>query len=232
MQKSFIWFDLGYTLLYLNREEPFLQTLREFDLHADPHEVAKIFHLTDKDFMREYPGLFGGDRRHYMPWYFGVIQYRLGLRFDLCRFFQRWQKRIGTQVDSWFPYPFTAQVLENLRKKGYRMGIISNWDDSARTILEKHHLDRFFEHLVISSEVGSEKPDVEIFRRAMQAASVGPGECIYVGDNYYDDAVGSRKAGMETIIINRYGDLGIEELENCSVIIDIRELDEILAGRG
>jgi putative hydrolase of the HAD superfamily len=182
--------------------------------------------------MREYPGLFGEDRRHYMPWYFGVIQYHLGLRFDLCRFFQRWQQLVGTQTDSWFPYPFTVDVLEDLNKKGYRMGVISNWDNSARTILEKHRLDRFFEHIIISSEVGSEKPDVRIFQKAMQAASVDPGECIYVGDNYYDDAVGSRKVGMETIIINRYGELGIEELENCSVICDIRELDEILNGRG
>jgi putative hydrolase of the HAD superfamily len=232
MEKSFIWFDLGYTLLYLNREEPFLQTLREFDLDADPHEVERVFHLADKTFMREYPGLFGEDRRHYMPWYFGVIQYHLGLRFDLCRFFQRWQQLVGTQTDSWFPYPFTVDVLEDLNEKGYRMGVISNWDKSARKILKKHRLDRFFEHIIISSEVGSEKPDVRIFQKAMQAASVDPGECIYVGDNYYDDAVGSRKVGMETIIINRYGELGIEELENCSVICDIRELDEILNGRG
>jgi putative hydrolase of the HAD superfamily len=232
MGKSFIWFDLGYTLLYLNREEPFLQTLREFDLDADPHEVERVFHLTDKTFMREYPGLFGGDRRHYMPWYFGIIQYHLGLRFDLCRFFQRWQRRIGTQIDSWFPYPYTVEVLEDLSKKGYRMGIISNWDDSARAILKKHDLDRFFEHVIISSEVGSEKPDAEIFQKAIEAASVDPAKSIYVGDNYYDDAVGSRKAGMETIIVNRYGDLGIEELENCTVISDIRELKEYFTGGG
>ena len=232
MEKSFIWFDLGYTLLYLKREEPFLQTLREFDLDADPRELERVFHLTDKYFMREFPGLFGGDRRHYMPWYFGIIQYRLGLRFDLCRFFQRWQERIGTQLDSWQPYTYTAEVLEDLAKKGYRMGVISNWDESARAILEKHDLDRFFEHIIVSSEVGWEKPDSEIFQKALQAASTNPGECIYVGDNYYDDAVGSRKAGIEPLIVNRYGSLGIEELDNCSVISDIRELDDYLARRG
>jgi putative hydrolase of the HAD superfamily len=232
MEKSFIWFDLGYTLLYLKREEPFLQTLREFNLDADPREVERAFHLTDKYFMREFPGLLGGDRRYYMPWYFGVIQYRLGLRFDLCLFFQRWQQRIGTQIDSWHPYPFTVDVLEELRRKGYRMGIISNWDDSARAILKKHGLDRFFEHIIISSEVGWEKPAAEIFQKAIRAASVDPDECTYVGDNYYDDAVGSRKAGIEPLIVNRYGNLGIEELDGCSVICDIRDLDDYLMGGG
>lgn len=232
MEKSFIWFDLGYTLLYLNREEPFLNTLREFDLDADPREVERIFHLADKYFMREFPGLFGGDRRYYMPWYFGVIQYHLGLRFDLCQFFQRWQQRIGTQIESWFPYPFTIDVLEDLRTKGYRMGIISNWDDSAREILKKHNLDRFFEHVIISSEVGWEKPAAEIFQKAIQVASVKPSESIYVGDNYYDDAVGSRKAGIDPLIVNRFGNLGIEELDNCPMIGDIREVDEYLSGGG
>ena len=232
MKKPFIWFDLGYTLLYLKREEPFLETLKEFNLDADPHEVKRIFHLTDKYFMREFPGLFGGDRVHYMPWYFGVIQYHLGLRFDLCSFFQRWQQRIGTQIDSWFPYPFTADVLESLRKERYRMGIISNWDGSARAILEKHGLHRFFEHVVISSEVGSEKPDARIFREALQAASVDPGECLYVGDNYYDDAVGSRKAGIEPLIVNQYGSLGIEEIHDCPVIPDIRKLYAYLTEGG
>jgi putative hydrolase of the HAD superfamily len=228
MRRTFIWFDLGYTLLYLKREEPFLETLREFDLEADPKEVERVFHLTDKYFMREFPGLFGSDRQYYMPWYFGVIQYRLGLRFDLCRFFQRWQKQIGTQLDSWHAYPFTVDVLEDLANKGYRMGVITNWDESARAILRKHDLDRFFEHVIISSEVGREKPDVEIFRMALRAASVEPGECVYVGDNFYDDAVGGRKAGMETIIINRFGELGIEELDNCTVICDIRELENCI----
>jgi len=228
MKKSFIWFDLGYTLLYLKREEPFLQTLREFNLDADPRQVKRIFHLTDKHFMREFPGLFGGDRRHYMPWYFGVIQYHLGLRFDLCSFFQSWQQRIGTQIDSWLPYPFAADVLEGLREKGYRMGVISNWDGSARAILKKHGLYRFFEYIIISSEVGSEKPDAEIFDKAIEAASVDPGECIYIGDNYYDDAVGSRKAGIEPLIVNQYGRLGIEEIQDCPVIPDIREISEYM----
>ena len=96
----------------------------------------------------------------------------------------------------------------------------------------KHGLERFFEHVIVSSEIGAEKPDAEIFRIAMQAATVDPGECIYIGDNYYDDAVGSTKAGIEPVIVNRYGSLGIEELNNCSVISDIRELDDYLTRRG
>jgi putative hydrolase of the HAD superfamily len=232
LEKTFLWFDLGYTLLYLKREEPFLKTLRELNLDADPKEVERVFHLVDKYFMREYPGLFGRDRRYYMPWYFGVMQYHLNLRFDLCSFFQRWQQYIGTQIDSWVPYHFVGETLDGLKQRGYRLGVISNWDRSARVILKKHDLDRFFEPIIISSEVGYEKPSDEIFNTALRAASVSPTECLYVGDNYYDDVRGSRSAGIESVVVNRYGRLGVEEIDDCPIIDDIRQIGDLLQGGG
>jgi len=231
MEKTFIWFDLGYTLVYQNREKPFLDTLRTFDLEADAEEVHRVFHLVDKHFMREFPHVFGGDKLTYMPWYFGMVQYRLGIRFDLCSFFELWQEAIGHPVDSWIAYPFAVEVLDELKSKGYRLGIISNWDSSARAIIEKHGFDRFFELIVISSEIGWEKPDVEIFNRAVDRAGAAPEQSIYVGDNYYDDAVGCRKAGLQPIIVNRYGSLGIEEIDDCPVIQDIREIEGFLQER-
>ncbi len=41
---------------------------------------------------------------------------------------------------------------------------------------------------------------------------------MYVGDNYYDDCLGSRKVGMNALIINRFGSLGVEEIDDCTVI--------------
>ena len=55
-------------------------------------------------------------------------------------------------------------------------------------------------------------------------AAVAAHECIYVGDNYYDDAVGSLKVGMKALIINRFGTLGVEEIRNCNLISDISEV--------
>ena len=52
--------------------------------------------------------------------------------------------------------------------------------------------------------------------------------CIYVGDNYYDDAVGSRKVGMPALIINRFGLLGTEEITDCPLISDMSEVFNFL----
>ena len=64
----------------------------------------------------------------------------------------------------------------------------------------------------------------------MKQAGVGPENSIYVGDNYYDDAAGASAVGMRTVIVNRFGNLGIEELTNIPVIEDVRGIIRYLRG--
>ena len=83
---------------------------------------------------------------------------------------------------------------------------------------------------MISSEEEVEKPEARIFEKAVSLAGIEPKECVYVGDNYYDDGVGSAKLGIESFIINPDGYLGIEELreKDVNIISDIREIPEKL----
>ena len=104
------------------------------------------------------------------------------------------------------------------------MGVISNWDWTARDVLTAAGLIDYFDHLIISCEVDYIKPDSRIFDLALQTAGVNAGECVYIGDNYYDDAVGCRRVGMDALIINRFGFLGIEEIDNCKIIHHITEI--------
>jgi putative hydrolase of the HAD superfamily len=79
----------------------------------------------------------------------------------------------------------------------------------------------YFEVVIISSEAGVCKPDERIFRMALDQATVDPARCLYVGDNYYDDAVGATSVGMKSLIVNRFGSLGVEELTAQELISDI-----------
>ncbi len=76
----------------------------------------------------------------------------------------------------------------------------------------------FMDAVVVSDEAGVEKPHAEIFHIALQALGVTADQAIYVGDNYYDDVVGAHGAGMETLLINPYGWLGIEEIDHPHII--------------
>lgn len=226
--KKYIWFDLGYTLLKLKREKLFQNMLEELGFNISLDKIEKAFHLTDKLFMRMYPGVLGKKRSFYMPIYMGNMIYTLGIRTDICPLYEIWKQKLENPFKVWTTFDSVKEELEKLVSEGFRLGVISNWDKTAVPLLEQFKLWSLFENIIISSEVGCEKPDLKIFQIAMDQASVSPDDCLYVGDNYYDDGVGSRKIGMDFVIINPYGDLGVEELEDCNIISDIGHLREYL----
>ena len=224
MTVSFVWFDIGYTLLYMQREVTYRQALKDCDLDIPLPDIEREFHLTDKLFMREYPGMFLKPRKVYMPTYLGIVNYRLGVNLDVCELDARWEEIKQNTDPYWLPFEGVREVLDELKHRSIGRGIISNWDWTARDVLTAAGLIDYFDHLIISSEVDCNKPDARIFNLALQSASISAGECLYVGDNYYDDAVGSRRVGMETMIINRFGLLGIEEINGCRIIHHISEI--------
>jgi len=221
---SFIWFDLGYTLLYKPREEAYGRVLAEGGVTIPLDELERAFHLVDKLFMREHPGVFGHDPDTFMPWFLGELNYRLGVRLDICRAWQRLKEVRDALPRYWLPFDNVRGVLDDLRRRKLRLGVITNWDPSARSLLECHDLAGFFEQIVVSSEEECEKPDPRIFEAAVRRAGVSPGECLYVGDNYYVDAVGARRAGMEALIVNRFGSLGVEEITDQTIIRDVSQV--------
>ena len=224
MTVSFVWFDIGYTLLYMQREVTYRQALKDCDLDIPLPDIEREFHLTDKLFMREYPGIFLKPRKVYMPSYLGIVNYRLGVNLDVCELDARWEEIKQNTEPYWLPFDGVKQVLDELKNRSIGRGIISNWDWTARDVLAAAGLIDYFDHLIISSEVDCNKPDARIFNLALQSASVSAQECIYVGDNYYDDAVGCRRVGMEPLIINRFGLLGVEEINGCRIIHHISEI--------
>ncbi len=225
---SFIWFDLGLTLACNQRIPTYRQVLAELGVEMDPQRLEHAFHLTDKLFMREYPGVLGRGPRTYSPWYLGVLHHRLGLELDLCRVFTRWREIQESTERYWRAFEWSHPVLERLRGRGYRLGVITNWDPSARSILAREGLAPLLEKIVVSSEVGVQKPDGRIFHLALEGTGVRGEECLYVGDNFYDDALGSRKVGMRPVILNPFGRLGVEEIGGVPILPDISRLEEHL----
>lgn len=228
---SFVWFDIGYTLLYMQRETTYREALRRFGCEVPLEELRRAFHVTDKHFMRAHPGAFLKPRRVYMPWYLGQMNFTLGIAVDVCALDACWEEIKREVRPYWLPYPEAPAVLERLKRAGVGCGVISNWDESAREVLRTAGLIGYFDPIVISCEVGASKPDPAIFRAALTRAGADPARSLYVGDNYYDDAVGSRRVGMEALIVNRFGRLGVEEITDCRIIADLNAVVEHVARR-
>lgn len=222
-----IAFDLGYTLVFNAREEYYLRYLEKHQIDIPRDKINLAFHHTDKLFMRYYIGALGKAPEHFLPWYLGIVNYKLDISFDLndqSRFFlDQTDMRSYWQLFSW-----SKKVLKTLLERGYELALLSNWDESCRELIKDLEIYDYFNYVIISSEVGIEKPDKRIFEWLLSQTGYHPEEILYVGDNYYDDVVGSRKVGIETILINRFGQIGIEEIDDCEVIASTEELLHIL----
>lgn len=102
----------------------------------------------------------------------------------------------------WELYPETIDVLDELRPR-FELGVISNFDGRLRMILEQLGISKYFRTVVISSEVGADKPDALIYRRALELAAVSADEAMHVGDDRVKDWDGASTAGLHVFRLDR-----------------------------
>jgi len=99
--------------------------------------------------------------------------------------------------------PDGKEVVIELSKRGYKLGLISNVITSQEIPdwLAADDLAKYFKSVALSSVLGIRKPDPAIYLEAARRAEVDPANCVYVGDNLKRDVTGTRMAGFGMIVI-------------------------------
>jgi putative hydrolase of the HAD superfamily len=95
-------------------------------------------------------------------------------------------------------------ALERLTEMGYRLGLISNFEEWLEEMLVELEVGHLFDVSVISGSEGMEKPDPEIYRRALAKAGVQATAAVHVGDSPANDIDPAREVGIEAILLDRY----------------------------
>ena len=94
------------------------------------------------------------------------------------------------------PFPYSISVLEELRRRGYKLGLITNGRGPVqRKKLELLGFENIFDHVLVGGEFGLQKPHTEMFDEMSRVLGIPPAEMMYVGDNPYNDVRASKKAG-------------------------------------
>src|SRR5205823_13276028 len=101
-------------------------------------------------------------------------------------------------------YPEVIDVLETLRPR-FLLAVVSNFDGRLRMILEQLGISKFFSHAFVSSEIGADKPDPEIFRRALKFVGLKADEVLHVGDDPERDWKAASAAGLRIFQLDRPG---------------------------
>jgi putative hydrolase of the HAD superfamily len=102
-------------------------------------------------------------------------------------------------------FPDALPALRALRGEGYRLGIVSNFEAWLGVLLERLGVLPLVDVVVVSGVEGIEKPDPEIFRRALARLGVAPERAVYVGDNPRVDVEPALALGMGAILVDRRG---------------------------
>ncbi|MBL8057636.1 MAG: HAD family hydrolase [Anaerolineales bacterium] len=116
-------------------------------------------------------------------------------------------------------------TLEGLRAAGYTVGLVSNRSQPLGPIAAEIGLADLFHVTLAAGEIGSFKPDPQIFLKAVDLAGCAPAQAAYVGDNFYADIEGARGAGLQPVLIDPRG---LFPDPGCPVLTTIGDLAGLL----
>lgn len=102
-------------------------------------------------------------------------------------------------------YPDVVPALEELKRSGYRVGLLSNAHPDLRKLLTLFDLLAYFDVTLISGEVGLMKPDPKLFLRGPEILGLDPGDVVHVGDDPVVDYAGAQRAGLRALLVDRQG---------------------------
>ncbi|MCO5975062.1 HAD family hydrolase [Actinoallomurus soli] len=105
-----------------------------------------------------------------------------------------------TDPSRWRPYPDTGATLKVASERGVKVGVLSNIGFDIRPAFTARGWDAYVDEFVLSFEVGAVKPELEIFRKAVQALNVPATETLMVGDSEKADG-GARAIGCAFALV-------------------------------
>ena len=135
---------------------------------------------------------------------------------------------VADRCISFNPYRESEAILHELKSLGVPLYALSNWDIALEDVLAGLGWTRFFDDLVVSAIVGSEKPDGTIFEEALRVAGVEPHRAVHVGNDPVSDVRGGAAAGLDAVLIDRRG--GVDAPEATVVLPDLRGLPGFVRG--
>jgi putative hydrolase of the HAD superfamily len=203
-----ILFDAAGTLFYLTKTvgDHYAYVGREVGLDLDAQKLESAFHAAWKQMPRR-PAIDGPRENDDKGWWRELVDHVFDQvapsvnELDRDNFFEVAYEHFA-EAGVWQLYPDVPGVLEKLAPR-FRLAVISNFDGRLRLILQHLGISKFFSQVFISSELGADKPDPEIFRRALNMMHLNADEVLHVGDDPERDWKVAKEAGLSVFQLDR-----------------------------
>jgi putative hydrolase of the HAD superfamily len=203
-----VFFDAAGTLFHLNGTvgEHYALVGREVGLELNAEKLDHAFHSAWKR-ISPRPAIDGSRENDDKDWWRDLVEAIFDEvapsvnDLDRDNFFEVAYEHF-TEAGVWQLYPEVFEVLRGL-SPDLRLAVVSNFDGRLRMILEQLGVSKFFTFVFISSEIGADKPDPEIFRRALTFMDLPPGEVLHAGDDPERDWKAAEEAGLTVFRVRR-----------------------------
>lgn len=204
-----VFFDAGGTLFrpFPSVGEVYASTARKFGVSHDAGLLEQNFHT----FWKKRGGLasLGAETNEAKEraWWHSLVKEvfeSLGGVPEFDRFFEALYQSFEDK-NSWEIYSDVWETLAQLRRNGFIIGIVSNWDLRLPRVIRNLGLTDHFDFVLGSSACGATKPHPKIFNEALRSAGVRTEEAVHVGDNYEEDFLGAQRLGIKAYLIDRDG---------------------------
>jgi putative hydrolase of the HAD superfamily len=203
-----IFFDAAGTLFYLTKTvgDHYAYAGREIGLNLDAQNLERAFHSAWKQMPQRAP-IDGPRENDDKDWWRELVDLVLDQvspslsKLDRDNFFEIAYEHFA-EARVWELYPEVVDVLEKLRPR-FQLAVISNFDGRLRFILGHLGISKYFARVFVSSEIGADKPDPEIFRRAVTLIDLKPNQVLHVGDDSERDWKAAAEAGLSVFKLDR-----------------------------
>lgn len=205
-----IFFDAAETLFKIRGSvgELYLKIARKYGSKASKEALDEAFFNV---FKQKPPPVFAPDispnerMAIEKQWWYEVV-HQVFTEVGMIPSFESYFQEVYTVFkgsQGWELFPETVEVLGLLRKKGYSLGMITNFDTRVYEVARALGIFPLLDSMTLSSEAGAPKPEPLIFKKAVETHRVKPAEAIHVGDSLSDDVGGALKSGLQAVLIDR-----------------------------
>ena len=120
------------------------------------------------------------------------------------------------------------ELMDYLRKKGYRMHMCSNgFHEVQYKKLKACGLKDYFDTVILSEDAGANKPSQQFFDYAFKISGASPDNTLMIGDNFDTDILGAKRAGLDVLFFNRFPDYPAPQPVNYEVT-SLRDIMKLL----
>ena len=200
--------DAADTLFFIKKGlgNTYYEILKKYTNKFEPKEISNCF----KKYFNSRPGLhFTGLKGSELEnaekkWWYRLVKDifdELGMFESFDDYFNDLYKHF--EFDAWEIFDDTTPFLKELKRKGFKIIITSNFDSRIFKVCDGLGISPYINHFTISSQSGCAKPDKDFFLKSLNDSGSDIKTTIHIGDNPELDYSACEKIGLKAFLIDR-----------------------------